>query len=262
VMRVLVTGGSGTLGAAVLPRLLANRWSVRATSRRPRPSGDVEWVVADLATGAGVDAAVTGMAAVVHLASAATGGRAADRVDVAGTRRLATAAGRAGVRHLLYISIIGVDRVPIGYYRRKLAAEEIVAGGAAPWTILRASQFPQLLDTILRAASRLGPVIGDPAVLAQPVDPRDLADRIAGRLTDGPVERTEEYAGPRVLRFDEAARSWLAARHSRRPLLPVRIPGRTGRELRAGALTTQQPETGRLGWADYLADTYGGQPVK
>ncbi|MBM0236313.1 NAD(P)H-binding protein [Micromonospora sp. ATA32] len=257
-MKVLVTGAGGTLGGAVLPRLLADGFAVRAMSRRRRSDPDEEWVAADLATGEGVAESVRGMDAVVHLASAPNRGRHTYQVDVLGTRRLVVAAGQAGVRHLVYISIVGVDRVPFGYYRHKLAAEQVVSAGPVPWTVLRATQFPQFFDGLLGMAGRLGPVIGDPAVLAQPVDPAELAARISHRLTTGPLRGVEEYGGPQVLRFDEAVRAWRSARHSRRPLLPVRIPGRLGRVLRAGALTTRATPTGTRTWADHLADTYGG----
>lgn len=257
-MKVLVTGAGGRLGQAVLPRLREDGFTVRAMSRRRRADPAVEWVAADLATGEGLVPAVRGVDAVLHLASAPNRGRRTHQVDVLGTRRLVVAAGEAGVRHLLYVSIVGVDRVPIPYYRHKLAAEQVISAGPVPWTILRATQFPGFLDELLNTASRLGPVIGDRAVLAQPVDPRDLAVRLSERLTAGPLHGIEEYGGPQVLRFDEAVRAWRAARHSRRPLLPVRIPGRTGQALRAGGLTTRATPTGHRTWADHLADTYGG----
>ncbi|QDY05765.1 NAD-dependent epimerase/dehydratase family protein [Micromonospora sp. HM134] len=257
-MRVLVTGAGGTLGRAVLPRLLGDGCTVRAMSRRPRHDPAVEWMVADLGTGVGVAAAVAGVDAVLHLASRPGGGARTHRVDVSGTRRLALAAAHAGVGHLVYVSIVGVDRVPIPYYRHKLAAEQVVAAGPVPWTVLRATQFPVFLDRLLRTVGRLGPVPGDPAVLAQPVDQHEVAARLVERLGVGPLTGVEEYGGPQVLRFDEAVRAWRAARRSRRPLLPVRLPGRLGRELRAGALTTTAVPTGRRTWADHLADTYGG----
>ncbi|MEU9505599.1 NAD(P)H-binding protein [Micromonospora sp. NPDC048170] len=257
-MRVLVTGAGGRLGRVVSPRLTAEGWDVRASSRRARTGSSARWVVVDLATGEGLAEAVAGVDAVLHLASSPNRGRETHRVDVLGTRRLVVAAGQAGVRHLVYVSIVGVDRVPIPYYRHKLAAEQVVAAGTVPWTMLRATQFPEFLDGMLRGVSRLGPVIGDPAVLAQPVDPVEVADRLARRLTAGPLRGIEEYGGPEVLRFDEAVRAWTAARRSRRPLLPVRIPGQLGRALRSGALVTGATPTGARTWADYLADTYGG----
>ncbi|MFG3580907.1 SDR family oxidoreductase [Micromonospora chersina] len=255
-MRVLVTGATGRLGRVTLPRLRDEGHAVRAVSRRARGDVGVEWVAADLATGEGLAAAVDGVEAVLHLASSPD--RRTHQIDVLGTRRLVLAAGHAGVGHLVYVSIVGVDRVPLGYYRHKLAAEQVVAAGPVPWSVLRATQFPEFLEDLLRSASRLGPVLGDPAVLAQPVDPGEVAGRLAAMLAAGPTGRIEEFGGPEVLRYDEAVRAWRAARGSRRPLLPVRIPGRLGRELRAGGLTTTATPAGTRTWADHLADTYGG----
>ncbi|MEW2329352.1 NAD(P)H-binding protein [Micromonospora chersina] len=255
-MRVLVTGATGRLGRVALPRLRDEGHTVRAVSRRARSDAGAEWVAADLATGEGLAAAVDGVEAVLHLASSPD--RRTHEIDVLGTRRLVLAAGHAGVGHLVYVSIVGVDRVPLGYYRHKLAAEQVVAAGPVPWSVLRATQFPEFLEELLRAASRLGPVLGDRAVLAQPVDPGEVAGRLTAMLAAGPTGRIEEFGGPEVLRYDEAVRAWRAARGSRRPLLPVRIPGRLGRELRAGGLTTTATPTGARTWADHLADTYGG----
>ncbi|MCI4063426.1 NAD(P)H-binding protein [Micromonospora sp. R77] len=257
-MRVLVTGASGRLGRVVLPGLRADGFTVRAASRHRRADAGVEWVAMDLATGEGLVEAVAGVDAVLHLASAPNAGRRTHEVDVLGTRRLAVAAGHAGVGHLVYVSIVGVDRVPLAYYRHKLAAEQVVRSGPVPWSILRATQFPEFLDELLRQASRLGPTLGDRAVLAQPVDAREVAGRLTGMLAAGPSSAIEDFGGPQVLRFDEAVRAWRAARRSRRPFLPVRIPGRLGRALRAGALVTTATPTGTRTWADHLADTYGG----
>ncbi|SBT49835.1 SDR family oxidoreductase [Micromonospora auratinigra] len=255
-MRVLVTGASGRLGRVVLPRLRAEGFTVRATARHPRPDDTTEWVAADLATGEGLAAAVAGVDAVLHLASSPN--RRTHQIDVLGTRRLVVAAGQADVGHLVYVSIVGVDRVPLAYYRHKLAAEQVVAAGPVPWSVLRATQFPGFLEELIQRFGRLGPVIGDPALLAQPVDPGEVAGRLVAMLRTGPSYRVDEVAGPEVLRFDEAVRAWRAARGSRRPLLSVRLPGRLGRELRAGALVSATAPTGTRTWADHLADTYGG----
>ncbi|MFF5214099.1 SDR family oxidoreductase [Micromonospora sp. NPDC000442] len=254
-MRVLVTGAGGTLGREVSPRLVDAGFEVRATSRRPRTGSGVRWVTADLATGEGIASAVTDVDAVLHLASSPT--RQTQRIDVLGTRRLVTTAADAGVQHLVYVSIVGVDRVPYSYYRHKLAAEQIIAAGKVPWTVLRATQFFPFIDELLRLSSKFGPVIGDRAVLAQPVDPGEVADKLVELLRSGARGDIVEYGGPEVQRFDEAVRAWRQARGFRRPLLPIRFPGRLGRELRAGGLVTDARPAGRRTWADYLSDTYG-----
>jgi uncharacterized protein YbjT (DUF2867 family) len=248
-MTVLVTGASGTLGSAVLPRLVKDGHDVRPMSRSARPG----WVAADLLTGAGLDEAVRGVDAIVHLASAPGKSR---QTDVEGTRRLLTAATAAGVRHLIYLSINGIDRVPYAYYRAKLATEEVVEASGVPYTILRPAQFPNLIDTLLTVSSKLGPVIVDPGWVAQPVAVEDVADRIAELIAEPAAGRTLEFAGPQVRHFDDLAGAWLAARHRKRPICRVRIPGRMSAAIRAGGQTTEATPTGTRTWEDYLAARY------
>lgn len=257
-MKVLITGATGTLGRVLVPRLLADRHEIRGTSRRPGNGGGIEWAVTDFGTGAGVEEAVADTDAVVHLASATRQYRRAGEVDVAGTRRLLAACARAGVRHVGYVSIVGIDKIPLGYYQHKLAAEKVVRSGSVPWSILRATQFHEFLDEhLLPMASRLGVVLGDRGITIQPVDTRDVADRIAGMLAAGPSHAVDDYGGPEVLGYLDAVRPWLAARRTRRRVLTLRVPGKMAAAMRTGALTTGAQPTGGRTWREYLGERYG-----
>jgi len=248
-MKILLTGASGTLGSAVLPRLIEDGHDVRPMSRRPRPG----WATADLATGSGLAEAVRDVDAVVHLASSPTRTR---ETDVEGTRRLVAAAKAAGVRHVVYVSIIGIDRVPFPYYRMKLAAEAVIRVGGVPFTLLRAAQFPTLIDTLLQWSGKLGPVLIDKRLTFQPVAVQDVADALAKVLAADAVDGIVEIAGPRVATLNELARDWLRARGSRRPVWPIHIPGKVARAVRAGALTSPARAGGTRTWRDYLAAKY------
>jgi uncharacterized protein YbjT (DUF2867 family) len=251
-MTVLVTGASGTLGGAVLPRLVKEGYDVRPMSRHARPG----WVAANLATGAGLTEAVRGVDAIVHLATSPTRTR---QTDVEGTRRLLEAARTAGVRHVLFISINGVDRVPLGYYRSKIAAEAVVRASGVPFTILRAAQFSSLVDTLLSATSKLGPVIVDRTLVVQPIHTNDVADRIAGLLAAGPSADFVEFAGPEALAMDELARQWLAAKGARRPMWSVRVPGKLARAVRNHGLTSDAEPAGTRTWRDFLLAKYAAE---
>ncbi|HEY3008520.1 MAG TPA: NAD(P)H-binding protein [Micromonosporaceae bacterium] len=256
-MRVLVTGGTGRLGRALVPLLVAGGHRVRIMTRTPRePPAGAEVVRADLATGLGLGDGVTGVDTVVHLASAPYRGRQTVRVDVDGTRRLVEAARASGASHLVYTSIVGVDRVPWAYFRRKVAAEQIVRGGGLGWSIVRATQFHEFVDAALTMAARLPVMITDPRIPGQPVDARDVADHLMNRVAAGPSATIEDFGGPEVLTFEELVRAWLTARGVRRPLLTVRIPGRLGRAFRAGYMTTPERALGRITWEQYLAERH------
>ena len=130
-MNVLITGGTGHLGRLVIPRAQAAGHAVSIASRRSRPSNaaeDVRWSIVDLATGAGLTAALDGIDAIVHAASDL---KNTDDADVEGTTRLGEAARDAGVEHLLFVSIVGIDRIPYPYYQRKLEAERRLVATAA-----------------------------------------------------------------------------------------------------------------------------------
>jgi uncharacterized protein YbjT (DUF2867 family) len=255
-VRVLVTGGTGTLGREIVPRLREAGHTVRVMSRHPGHEDSIEWARADLATGEGLAAAVEGIEVVVHLASSPYRGRYTYQVDVEGSGRLVWAARSAGVRHLLYTSIVGVDCIPWPYFRRKLAAEQRVRDGGVPWSILRATQFHTLIDAALRVVGRLPVLLGPAGMPGQPVDPGDVAERLVVQIADGPSHRVAEFGGPHVLTFAELAHMWVAARRLRRRIVEVPVPGRLARTFRDGlALTSQQPPV-RITWQEWLARTY------
>ena len=137
---ILVTGGTGALGRLVVPRLRDAGRQVRVLSRRGHQDADgIEFATGDLATGEGIEAAARGAEVVVHCAGSGRG-------DEVKTRHLVAAA-RAGTRHLVFISVVGADRVPVtsgldramfGYFASKLAAERVVAGSRPPRTTRRA----------------------------------------------------------------------------------------------------------------------------
>jgi uncharacterized protein YbjT (DUF2867 family) len=229
VSTVLVTGGTGLLGRAVVARLTTAGHDVRVLSRTATGSGAV---VGDLATGSGLDAAVAGVDTVVHCASDP---RDPGPVDVTGTRWLATAARRAGDPHMVYVSIVGVDRIPLPYYRAKAEAEREVALSGLPWTTLRATQFHEFTADLLERLTRLPIVLAPQGWRFQPVDVNEVADRLVAAVDAGPAGRLPDLGGPEVLTVAELARAYLAATGRRRPVVPLPVPGRFSAAFRAGA---------------------------
>lgn len=254
---ILVTGGTGTLGRLVVPRLQEAGHAVRVVSRQSRSAQDgVELMSGDLATGEGVEAAVDGVDVVVHLAGTAKG-------DEDKARHLVAAAKRTGTRHLVYISVVGADRVPVvsgvdramfGYFASKLGAERVVAESGVPWTTLRATQFHELMLTTVEKMARL-PVIPVPArVRFQPVAGDEVAARLVELALDAPAGLVTDIAGPRVYGMDELVRGYLKARGKHRLMLPIHLPGKAASALREGANLTTGPGLGRRTWEDFLAD--------
>lgn len=253
---ILVTGGTGTLGRAVVARLVARGVPVRVLSRRARRPEDAadEWAVGDLRTGDGLSAAVRGVTAIVHCASDPLGDR-----DVAGTGRLISAARAAGSPHLVYISIVGIEMVPLPYYRTKLAVEHLIRRSGLPYSILRATQFHDLLVSVFVLLARL-PVLPFPSgVRFQPVDVREVAERLVLLATGEPAGDVDDLGGPHVESGLALARRYLAAAGVRRPVVPVRLPGKVMRGLRAGGNLAPAHADGTRSYSDYLAETVTGR---
>ncbi|MES5816645.1 NAD(P)H-binding protein [Streptomyces sp. RG80] len=251
--RILVTGGTGTLGRQVVPLLRAAGCEVRVLSRGAREGGDgVEYVVADLLTGEGVEAAVAGVGTVLHLAGGPKG-------DDEATRNLVRACVRAEVRHLVYISVVGADRVPLAWLRTKLDSERTIAESGIPWTTLRAAQFHDLTLTMIEKMTKL-PVLPVPGGLRlQPVDSAEVAARMAELTLGEPKGLVPDIVGPKVYDIAELARPYLELRGRRgRMRMPVRIPGKAGKAYRAGAnLSSEGAEAGKGTWESFLAGRVG-----
>lgn len=246
---ILITGGTGTLGGHVVPMLSGTGARLRVLSRRPRdPRAGVEYVTGDLLADEGIAAAVDGVTTVLHLAGGPKG-------DEVATRNLARAAAEAGVAHLVLISVVAADRVPLGYFRAKAESERIVAGSGVPWTTLRAAQFHDLVLTVMQTLAR-SPVMPVPGgVRVEPVDARDVAARLVDLTLAPPAGRVADLAGPAVHGFGELARAYLQARGQRRPMLPVPFPGRAGQAYRAGDnLALAGTGRGTRTWEDFLAE--------
>jgi uncharacterized protein YbjT (DUF2867 family) len=254
---ILVTGGTGTLGRHVVPRLRDAGYDVRVLSRHAHEAADdVEYVTGDLMKDEGVQPAVDGAGIIVHCAGSAKG-------DDEATRNLVRAAARAGTPHLVYISVVGADRIPVvsgidramfGYFGFKLAAERVVAESGLPWTTLRAAQFHDLVLTVARQMAKL-PVIPVPAgVRFQPVDTGEVAARLVELALGTPAGLVPDIAGPRVYGMADLLRGYLRARRKHRLMVPVRLPGKAARAVRAGANLAPDRAVGHRTWEEFLAE--------
>jgi len=246
---ILVTGSTGTLGRALVPQLTAAGHEVRAFSRRPRPSSTPPqaWATGDLRANTGLDEALAGIDVIVHCASAQRG-------DQVAAQNLIAAARRAGAPHLVYISIVGVDQVPVGYYRAKLAVERLVEDSGLPWTILRATQFHELILRGCELLARLPVLLVPAATSFQPVSSGEVATRLAGLAGQPPAGRVPDMGGPQVRTSRD-----LRASGRRRRVLPVWLPGRASAGLRRGGLLAPGHATGTMTFDEFLAARFSSR---
>jgi uncharacterized protein YbjT (DUF2867 family) len=241
---VLVTGGTGTLGRKLVPILAARGHEVRILSRdlgRGTHFGD-------LTTGTGLKQAGAGADLVVH---AATDSRTRiGRTDPEQTSRLLAAI--PDCRHLLYISIVGIDAIGLRYYKSKLECERLIAASRVPSTTLRATQFHELIARVLRAASR-SPVAMLPLdLLFQSVAAAEVAARAADLLEGEPLGRAADFGGPQVLTGRQITHAWLKRHNWPRIVFGARWPGAVYRAFAEGRNTCPDHADGRQTWDEYL----------
>jgi uncharacterized protein YbjT (DUF2867 family) len=249
--RVLITGATGTLGRRVVAASEAAGHEVHAMSRRHRADeSGVRWHRGDLLVGAGLDAAVDGVEAIVHCATQPTSDK-----DVTATQQLIAASRRAGVGHIIYVSIVGIDRIPLPYYKTKLRVEERLAASGVGHTILRATQFHDLIKVIF-AVQRLSPVLWSlRGVRFQPIDTRDVAARLVELVDAEPVGRAPDIGGPAVHEHAELGRMYLASRGSRRRVVKIAAPGRIVAGYKSGANLAPDNAVDGITFQRYLAET-------
>lgn len=255
--RILVTGGTGTLGRHVVARLRDEGYPVRVLSRRSREPGDgVEYVTGDLATGDGVEAALAGVEKILHAAGRHSG-------DNIMTRNLVQAARRTGRPHVVYISVVGADRVPVisradrmmfGYFASKADSERIVAGSGLPWTTLRATQFYDLVLAVVAAAAKLPVIPLPPGLRFQPIDARDVAEEYVRLALSEPAGLVPEMGGPKIYDLDQLLRDYLRHVGKRRAIVPLPLPGRAAHAVKAGVILTPDHAVGRRTWEEFLDD--------
>jgi uncharacterized protein YbjT (DUF2867 family) len=256
---ILVTGGTGGLGRRVVERLRQRGHRVRVASRhRHDVALGVEYVICDLAKDAGVDAAVDGASIVVHCA-----GVGKINEDSAQAQNLVRAAKRAGVRHLVAVSVVGADRIPVktavdrsmfAYFASQRAKELVVAESGLPWTNLRATQFYDgFILAMVRGMSKL-PIVPLPAdTRFQPVDAGEVADNLVELALGSPAGQAGDIAGPKIHDAEYLLRSYLEAVGKRRRILRVRMPGAAAAAIRSGANLSPDRAVGVRTWEDFLA---------
>jgi uncharacterized protein YbjT (DUF2867 family) len=260
---VLVTGGTGTLGKAVVPLLRSAGRDVRVLSRKPPAITDaVTYVAGDLTTGEGVEAAVGGVSTILHLAGTSTG-------DDSKARTLVEAVRATGSRpHLVYISVVGAERVPVrsrvdrmmfGYFASKRAAEIVIADSGLPWTTLRATQFHDLMLMMVQGMAKLPVIPLASGFRFQPVDTGEVAERLVELAAGTPSGLVDDIAGPRTYTMKAIVRSYLRAAGKHRLTVRLHLPGKAAAAHRAGANLAADHAVGQRSWEQFLVDRVAAQ---
>jgi uncharacterized protein YbjT (DUF2867 family) len=247
-MKIVVIGGSGLIGKKVVANLRRLGHDVVSAS----PSSGVNAV-----TGEGLATALAGARVVVDVANAPSW---EDDAVLAffekSSRNLSAAEAAAGVKHHVALSVVGTDRLLAGgYFRGKLAQENLIKAAPIPYTIVRATQFFEFVGGIAQAATE-GQTVRLPAALMQPMASDDVAAAVADAALAEPLNGTVDVAGPEPIRQDDLVRQFLAATGDSRTV--VTDPGALyfGIALDDRSLTPDdRPRLGPTRFADWLAQS-------
>ena len=260
---VLVTGGTGTLGREVVSRLLNRHHRVRILSHQTQPAmpAAVEVTPGDLASGAGLREAAAGVEVIMHCAS--NWRDPLMRTDVAGTRALLEAARAGGLPHILYISIVGVDRTEYPYYRAKREAEQMVEYSGCPWTVLRATQFHNFVQSLLQScgADTQPEVVVPGGIRMQSIDVGEVADRLVLLMEHGSSGQMSELGGPQILSLEAMAQIYVYLRGRQATIRSVEPADELYTMMRTGIILTPAHAEGKVTWEQYLQHVLGKQPA-
>jgi uncharacterized protein YbjT (DUF2867 family) len=209
-MKLTVIGGTGLIGSQVVSRLTAAGHEATAASLSTG---------VDLITGKGLDQALEGAETVVNLTNSPTFDEASLDFFRTSTDNLLAAGVRAGVRHQVVLSIVGVDQVPqLDYYRAKTLQEELLQQGPTAYSVVRATQFFEFMDAVMSWTSD-ATTVRLPATPLQPIAADDVVDAVVEVATGAPLRGTRNIAGPDVFPLDELGRVTLAARQDTRKVV-------------------------------------------
>jgi uncharacterized protein YbjT (DUF2867 family) len=246
---IAVVGGTGTVGSRAVERLSGGGREVLVLSRNApdRIPDGVTHRSFDL-TSDDPAPVLSGIDVLLDLANSTS---RPGKVLLDGTASLLAACSEAGVGHYVGISIIGCEKVGLGYYRAKTRQEQLIRESPVPWSLLRASQFHELIGSLMLKASAFRLLPGG-AVRLQPVAASEVGSRMAEIARAEPLNRFEQMAGPEVFTLGELARIWKQTTGSSALTLPIPLMGRTGRALRSGVLTDPGSTSAGVGFEAWL----------
>jgi uncharacterized protein YbjT (DUF2867 family) len=243
-MRIAVAGGTGMVGKHIVTAL---------SSAGHEPVVLARSTGVDVISSEGLDAALAGVDVVIDASNVMTSsGKKAAAFFEHGGRNLLAAGERAGVRHHIVVSIIGIDLAPIGYYVAKQQQEAVAKAGPIPWTIVRVTQFHEFAGQVLARVP--GPVAFVPSFPTQPIAAHEVGTHLAGLAAGPALGMAPELAGPDVHQLPDLCRAVLKSRGSSKPLVAVPFPGKGGAAMKDGALLpASDGPRGVERFADWLA---------
>ncbi|HEX2228676.1 MAG TPA: SDR family oxidoreductase [Candidatus Binatia bacterium] len=245
-MKIVVIGGSGLIGTKLVNRLRESGQEVLAAS----PSSGVNTI-----TGEGLAKALAGAQVVVDVSNSPSWeDKAVLEFFETSTRNLLATETAANVRHHVALSVVGTERLlQSGFFRAKMAQEELIQASKIPYTIVRSTQFFEFVNGIAQSATD-GQTVRLPPALMQPIVSDDVAAALADVAINAPVNGMIELAGPELIRQDELVRRFLSAKQDARQVVTDVHARYFGIDLNDQSLTpSDNPRIGPTRFDDWLS---------
>lgn len=251
-MKILVTGGTGTLGSCFEQLALGEGMDIRIASRNKPAEMKSEWCFLDVETGEGLKEALKDVDVVFHTATSPV--RNSDVIDVGGTKKLLAVCKEQKIKHFIYPSIVGIDKIPMKYYESKVQVENLVQASDLPYTILRATQFHNLVEKLFDAFLRFPVTILPTKMQFQTIAVEEVAAVIVDVCKRGPQGMAEDIGGPEIMTVKEMHAIWQSFLPKRRRLVPLYLPVPVIRGFVKGYNTKSDIRRGQITWKDWLKD--------
>ena len=235
-----VIGGTGMIGSNIVGQLAGGGEEVRILTRTPpaRMAEGVTHARIDLATGEGLEAGLEGVDTLIDAGNTC---KSPEDTLVEGTRRILETCANQGVGHYVGISIVGCEKVDMGYYKAKTAQEAVIRSSPVGWSLLRATQFHELIEAVFRGAANRG-VTPRSSIPLQTVAASEAARSMVALSASTPTDSTTELTGPEVLTVTEMGKIWRRVMGRKTVPLPLPTMGKAMKALRHGALTDPKVE--------------------
>ncbi|MGG3467402.1 NAD(P)H-binding protein [Neobacillus pocheonensis] len=244
-----MTGATGQLGKALLNKLKGSDNKVRITSRR-KPEGieDFKWIYSDLLSGEGIDEAVKDAEVIIHAATSPV--KNSRSIEVSGFEMLLSKLHH--IKHFIYPSIVGIEEIPLNYYKLKFEAEELLKNSSIPYSIVRATQFHGFVEHLLMSNPLLKRYVIPGSMKFQSVDVGEFANHLIDLIDSGPQGRADDFGGPEIMTLREMTELKIKINNETNKVLSMPLPGKLFKSFFDGKNTNFTQKSGRITFEEYL----------
>ncbi|CAF2643448.1 unnamed protein product [Rotaria sp. Silwood2] len=265
--KILVTGGNGVLGQAVSKLFLSNNTNFLIASRNQKAKTydnnnaashlNLKWNYMDLSKKEGLNKSVNNdIDTILHLASIHIQKIDGQPGDIILTKNLLDSIQEKNIKHFVYISIVGIDKIPFSYYKAKLECEHLIKASGIPYTILRATQFHDFVDFVASKLLKFPITIVPKSFKVQPIQVEAVAMELDKIIKESPLNSTYNIGGKKIYNMKEIMDSLLKIRHENKLILNMPAISNVIKGFIKGYNTCGNISLNSNTWEEYLSKKY------